>query len=158
MKLNNKGWGLQELLLGIGILFFGLLIVVSLINRNFKRLAPPVPTESDQKRPVQKEYESYKEIEAAMKKAAIQYNKTIYGADLQEGDNITVTLKSLVRDDYIEQVYDIKDSKIVCSGYVTFIKENNKVTYSPYLKCGKKYKTKGYLERLDAKIDESFSE
>ena len=88
-----------------------------------------------------------------MKKAAREYNEAIYGDELQEDDNITVTVKSLIRDKYIEPIHDIKDSKITCSGYVTFIKERNKVTYSPYLKCGSRYTTKGYLERLDAEIE-----
>ncbi len=162
MKLDNKGWGLQELLVGIGVLLFCLLLIVSLINRNFRRLSESMGNNStnnstDQKRPVQneeeKEYKSYKDIEAAMEKAASAYNATIYGDELQEGDNITVTIKSLIRDKYIEPIHDIKDSKVTCSGYVTFIKERNKVTYSPYLKCGSRYKTKGYLERLDAEIE-----
>lgn len=162
MKLDNKGWGLQELLVGIGILLFFLLLIVSLINQNFKRLSETMGNNHnssvEQKRPVQNEekeegYTSYKEIENAMKKAAREYNATIYGEDLQEGDNITVTLKSLIRDKYMEPVYDIKNSKVTCSGYVTFIKERNKVTYSPYLKCGSRYTTKGYLERLDAEIE-----
>lgn len=162
MKLNNRGWGLQELLVGIGILLFCLLLIVSLINRNFRRLSESMGNNStnnstEQKRPVQneekEEYTSYKDIETAMKKAAREYNAAIYGEDLQEDDNITVTLKSLIRDNYIEPVHDIKDSKVTCSGYVTFIKERNKVTYSPYLKCGSRYTTKGYLERLDAEIE-----
>lgn len=161
MKLDNRGWGLQELLVGIGILLFCLLLIVSLINRNFKRLSESMGnnknSSTEQKRPVQneekEEYNSYKDIETAMKKAAREYNTAIYGDELQEDDNITVTLKSLVRDNYIEPVHDIKDSKIICSGYVTFIKERNKVTYSPYLKCGSRYTTKGYLERLDASIE-----
>lgn len=161
MKLDNRGWGLQELLVGIGILLFFLLLMVSLINQNFRRLSESLgnnntnnPTE--QKRPIQdeeNEYTSYQDIETAMKKAAREYNTAIYGEDLQEGDNITVTLKSLIRDQYMERIYDIKDSKVTCSGYVTFIKERNKVTYSPYLKCGSRYITKGYLERLDAEIE-----
>jgi len=161
MKLDNKGWGLQELLVGIGVLLFCLLLIVSLINRNFRRLSESMGNNStnnstEQKRPIQneeKEYTSYRDIETAMKKAAREYNEAIYGDELQEDDNITVTVKSLIRDKYIEPIHDIKDSKVTCSGYVTFIKEKNKVTYSPYLKCGSRYTTKGYLERLDAEIE-----
>ena len=81
-----------------------------------------------------------------------EYNNDIYGASLQEEDNLTVTVKSLVRDNYLEPITDIKDESITCSGYVTFIKKGVNVTYSPYLKCGTKYTTKGYLERLDAEV------
>lgn len=165
MKLNNRGWGLQELVIGIGILFFCLLLIVSLINRNFKQLEANLNGSSGtsqsngsttQNRPVEEEkenYTSYKSIEKAMTEAAKEYNADIYGADLQEGDKLTVTLNSLVRDNYLEKIYDIKDESIVCSGYVTFIKDGSNVTYSPYLKCGSKYTTKGYLERLDADVE-----
>ena len=159
MKLDNKGWGLQELLVGLGILLFCLLLISSLINRNFKSLTESMSgnktNQTTPSKPVteNQDYTSYSAIENALEEAARRYNQAIYGAELQEGDNITVTLKSLIRDNYMKNVYDIKDKKIVCSGYVTFIKKGNQVTYHPYLKCGNKYKTKGYLERLDAEIE-----
>lgn len=164
MKLDSRGWGLQELIVGLSILFFCLLLVVILINQNFKQLeqnfgggnlSSESSGETSQERPEEEPeegYSSYKEIEAAMVSAAKKYNTAIYGADLQEGDNLTVTLNSLIRDDYLEKIYDIKDEDTVCTGYVTFIKEGSNVSYSPYLKCGKRYQTKGYLERLDTDV------
>ena len=159
MNLNNKGWGLQELMVGLGILFFSLLLIVILINKNFKDLENTLYKKDDktnqtQNRPSTSEenYSSYNEIEKIMIAAAKEYNNDIYGASLQEEDNLTVTVKSLVRDNYLEPITDIKDESITCSGYVTFIKKGVNVTYSPYLKCGTKYTTKGYLERLDAEV------
>lgn len=155
MYLNNKGWGLQELMVGLGILFFSLLLIVILINKNFKELENTLnqnktESESNQNRIVEDEtYDSYKEIENKMITAAKEYNNDVYGSALQEGDNLTVTVKSLVRAHYLDNITDIKDDNITCSGYVTFIKKGVNVTYSPYLKCDNKYKTKGYLERLD---------
>lgn len=157
MKLDNSGWGLQELIMGLGILFFCLLLIVSLINRNFRNLSNqddqsatnPQPTDPNKPVEENRDYSSYQEIEVTLKKAAEKYKTKVYGNELQEGDNITVTLHSLVQNHYLEEVHDIKDKNIICSGYVTFRKNANQVTYNPYLKCGKKYKTKGYLERLD---------
>ena len=157
MNLNNKGWGLQELMFGLGVLFFCLFLIFILIHKNFKQLDAVLNdnTSNEQSRPTEEDkyYTSYKEIERAMISSAEKYNADIYGAELQEGDNITVTLKSLIRDQYIRKIVDIKDENLVCSGYVNFIKNGNKVSYKPYLKCGKKYKTKGYLERLDASME-----
>lgn len=160
MNLDNKGWGLQELIMGLGILFFCLLLIVSLINRNFRNLPNKNQNSTNQQptnqnKPVEenKDYTSYQEIETSMKKAAEKYKTNIYGNELQEGDSITVTLHSLIQNHYLEEVHDIKDKNIICSGYVTFRKNENQVTYRPYLKCGKKYKTKGYLERLDVVIE-----
>ncbi len=158
MKLNNRGWGLQELLVGLGVLFFCLLLIVSLINRNFKQLGDTLNRENSQttnQRPVteEKEFQSYKDIEASLTKAAREYNEDIYGDDLQEGDNITVTVRSLIREQYLEKIVDLEDEDITCSGYVTFSKRGNHVSYSPYLKCGSHYQTNGYLERLDVNVE-----
>lgn len=158
MKLNNRGWGLQELIVGIGILFFCLAFVSILIHNSFGQLLgekePPAENETVNP-PInnsEPEYQSYVQIEKAMVEAAKKYNETIYGDELLEGDKISATMRSLVRDGYLKQVKDIKDDSVICSGYVTFIKENGKVTYTPYLKCGK-YTSKGYLERLDADME-----
>jgi len=159
MRLDNKGWGLSDLFVGLAVIFFCLLLIVSLVNTSFKQLKKELSDngvtigEQDKNNTSKDNYSSYKEIETAMTNAATKYNENIYGVELQEGDNITVTLKSLIRDQYLTKKYDIKDDKILCTGYVTFIKKGDKVSYSPYLKCGKKYTTKGYLERLDAVIE-----
>lgn len=148
-KLDQKGWGLQELLVGLSILFFFLFLIVSLINRNFKQLESMMESDANQNRPTV-ETKFYEEIELKMIQATKNYQNDHYGNKLQEGDQITITLKTLTQNDYINE---IKDEKGICSGYVTFIKERNKVSYSPYLKCGNHYITKGYLERLDAKFE-----
>lgn len=165
MKLNNRGWGLQELLVGLGVLFFCLLLIVSLINRNFKQLGDTInridqskqdkspTTEEENPKTEEKEFRSYKEIEISLISAAKKYSEDIYGDDLQEGDNITVTVRSLIREQYLEKISDLEDENVICSGYVTFSKHGNHVSYNPYLKCGNHYKTSGYLERLDVDIE-----
>lgn len=172
MKLNNKGWGLQELIIGIAILFICLWLVSIMIQNSFGQLLGSSSSDKDSgvventnpdinignentsvDKDVVTSYTSYSEIEQLLLEATQKYNETIYGAGLLEGDKISVTVKSLVRDGYIEAIKAIDDNKVICSGYVTFIKENDNVTYSPYLKCGSLYTTDGYLERLDADIE-----
>lgn len=158
MKLDKGGWGLQELLVGLGVLFFCLLLIVSLINRNFKQLGDALsrnehPEQDKKPATEEKDFHSYKEMEISLTNAAKKYNEDIYGDDLQEGDNITVTVRSLIREQYLEKMVDLEDDNITCSGYVTFLKHGTHVSYSPYLKCGSHYKTSGYLQRLDATVE-----
>lgn len=166
MKLDNRGWGLQELIFGIAILFFSLALVSILISNSFSQIMPTHngveqggqnnyqeqgnTTGGNQDVEASSHYTSYFQIEQAMVQATKQYCLKIYGDTLLEGDKISVTMKSLIRDSYLQEIHDIKDSSVLCSGYVTFIKEADQVIYTPYLKCGKRYTTKGYLERLDA--------
>ena len=174
--MNNKGWGLQEMLISLLVLATALIISVILINHNFKKLNKtlnqnkPVdnnavmsgvdqdsnkeeqkPEEKPPKStpPEKKDYSTYQEIETDIIEAVKKYQANIYGAELLEGDKISVTITALVRENYLNEITDIKDKKTKCSGYATFIKENNNIDYKAYLKCGNNYQTEGYLSRLD---------
>lgn len=166
--MNNEGWGLSEMLFCLCIIVLALVVSVIMINKsinNFNESASgnnkeeneKIPNQEETKeeekeeieeQPVVQEYKTYSEIEEAMTNAAKQYQEKIYGEDLLEGDKISVTIKSLVREGYLTSINDPSNKKSECSGYVTFIKENNEVTYNAYLKCDE-YTTEGYLERLD---------
>ena len=171
--MNNKGWGLSEMLFCLCILAIAFSVAIIMINRNIndfneniggnnKEENEKLPDKENSKeeikdnendenkeQPVVQQYKTYKEIETAMITAAQQYQEKIYGETLLEGDKISVTVKSLVNNSYLNKITDPNDEKIECSGYVTFIKENSKINYDAYLKCGDKYTTEGYLERLD---------
>lgn len=43
-------------------------------------------------------------------------------------------------------IRDAKDRSIVCDGYVIVTGTEENYVYTPYLKCGNNYKTKGYKE------------
>lgn len=180
--MNNKGWGLSEMLFCLCILVVALAVAVIMINRNInefneniggnnKEENEKIPNKENDKEEIKdneneeikdneneenkeqsvvQEYKTYKEIENAMITAAQQYQERIYGETLLEGDKISVTIKSLINNSYLAKITDPNNENIECSGYVTFIKENNKVEYNAYLKCDENYTTDGYLERLDA--------
>ena len=172
--MNNKGWGLSEMLFCLCILVVALAVAVIMINRNINEFNETIggnnkeeneklPNKDNKKeenkeeekeevneQPVVQEYKTYKEIEDAMINSAKQYQEKIYGGTLLEGDKISVTMKSLINNGYLTKITDPNNEKIECSGYVTFIKENSKINYDAYLKCKDKYTTEGYLERLDA--------
>lgn len=144
MKLDNRGWGLQELIVGLSVLVFCLFLAVILISRNFKELGGTLMdvNEPIQSRPTEHD-NTYKQLEYKVVEACKVYQKEMY-SDLHEEDKLTVTLKTLVRDQYLDE------ENHGCTGYVTFEKTNGSIIYTPYLKCGKKYQTKGYLEMLDS--------
>lgn len=161
--MDNKGWGLSEMLFCLCILAIAFSVAIVMINRNIndfneniggnnKEENEKLPNKDDNKeeQPVIKEYKTYTEIENAMINSAKQYQEKNYGETLLEGDKISVTVKSLVNNNYLTKITDPNNETIECSGYVTFIKENNKIEYNAYLKCKDKYVTEGYLERLDS--------
>ena len=47
MKLNNKGWGLQELIIGIAILFICLWLVSIMIQNSFGQLLGSSSSDKD---------------------------------------------------------------------------------------------------------------
>ena len=145
MKLNNRGWGLQMMLVFCLIFIFALIISAVIIEKSLKPninkpINPNIPTEINKK--------DYQKIEAQMRDSAKLYQEKYY-PNITDNDEYIVTLKTLHENNYINQVIDPNKTTTVCSGYVIFIKQNNVLNYKPYLKCGSSYTTNGYLDRLD---------
>lgn len=140
MKLNNRGWGIQAMMVMTLILMLCLIFVGVMIQRNFGTIIK-TPNSNDKEETQQL---TYKDIEEEIKKASIEYQKTNY-SDMLDGEKITVTLTMLENKGLITKVYDIKDSSIKCKGYGLFYKKNDKIDYEGYLSCGE-YKTENYSE------------
>lgn len=143
MKLNNRGWGLQAMLLGVLVLMIALIIVAILVNQIGKTLG----IESNPKEPTGVETKlTYTDLENKAIEGAKKYHDKYY-SDMQEKEKITVTLKTLKNHSMLDSIVDIKDNED-CTGYVIFTLQNEKIDYYPYLKCSN-YTTKGYLDYLD---------
>lgn len=143
MKLNNRGWGLQAMLLCVLVLMIALVIVAILVNQLGKVLG----IETNTKEPIPTETKlTYTDLENRAVEGAKKYQDKYY-SDILDGEKITVTLKTLRNQDMIEDILDIK-SQEKCTGYVIFTLQNEKTDYYPYLKCDN-YTTKGYLDYLD---------
>ena len=136
--MNNKGWGLGTMLGFLAILFLGLLYSFALINKNF--VSGSINTSEA------KEY--YKTQENELAEVAKSYINNYY-PNLENGNQLIVTLKTLKAYDYIDAI-NVYSSKDECSGYVIINKEKKNVTYEPYLNCVK-YTTNDYLSTLDEK-------
>lgn len=143
MKLNNRGWGLQAMLLCVLVLMIALVIVAVLVNQLGKTLGiqtkPNNPTQTETK-------VTYTDLENRAIEGAKKYHDKYY-SDMLDREKITVTLKTLKNQKMLDDVLDIKDKEI-CTGYVLFTLQDKEVTYQAYLKCSN-YTTKGYVEHLD---------
>ncbi len=162
MKLNNKGWGLTDYLLIVGVIviaLFGASILIIRLNTTLKEnmkkheqieenIDETIPeesiindneqnTEKDKKEEVQENID-YKKIEDKMVSSAMKY---IEGAFKNEIDNNTITVDNT---HLIELDSTLKDemSKDNCKGYVLVKKDGENINYTPYFKCDN-YKTEG---------------
>lgn len=149
-KLNNKGWGMGTFIIGIGVFAIALLVVVILVHNGAKVLEPKNKGNND----LNNEYDNieydYTELEDKVVEAADKYVVQKYGENFDEDTLITVTVKKLQKENFLDNIYDLKNNSKKCSGYVTFYKKNNKFYFEPYINC-KNYQTKGYEERFDDK-------
>lgn len=147
-KLNNRGWGLGALIAGIGVFALALLIVAILVHSGAQVLEPNYNVNEE----IEDEYNDYNytTLENEVSDAADIYVSEKYSENIEEGTLVTVTIKKLQKEDFLDNIYDLKDTHKKCSGYVTFYQKDNKYYYEPYINC-KNYVTNGYNERFDDK-------
>lgn len=143
MKLNNRGWGLQAMLLCVLVLMIALIIIAVLVNQLGKVLG--IETKPNEPTGVETKV-TYADLENKAVEGAKKYHDKYY-SDMLDREKITVTLKTLKNQSMLEDILDIKD-KEQCSGYVLFTLQDGETSYQAYLKCSN-YTTNGYLDYLD---------
>lgn len=136
--MNQGGWGLKDIFIYVGVITLALLVAMILYNKNFKQLFDSASS-----------IETYTDLESKLIRAARTYTDNFYYKALEDGDAGYVSVKTLKDSGVIDKIEDINDSKIECSGYVHFNKEESTVTYDPYLKCDNNYITTGYDSYYD---------
>ena len=124
--MNNRGWGLQAMLILTFILILALFISAMLIKQHLSILVK----EDNQ---YQDKYESF---ESLLVTSAKEYVKDKYSN--LGNDSLTVEYSSLKNNKYIIKLIDPSTEK-ECDGYVKVDNTN----YKSYLSCGL-YKTSGY--------------
>lgn len=152
--MNNEGWGLRVMLLFVALLCIALMISIYLIQKNFSFLLADNPSKNINNNNNINENvivkKTYSGIEKEMVASAKKYIKKVYNDNADEADFLKIKVSSMQSEGLLGTINDIKDKVIVCSGYVACRKEgDNSLSYEPYLKCGDKYTTKGYIERYD---------
>ncbi len=124
--MNNRGWGLQAMLILTFILILALFISAILIQKNFSFLI------NDENKYAAK-YQLYENLLVTSAKEYVTDKYPNLG-----NDSLTVGYSSLKNNKYIIKLVDPETSK-ECDGYVKV--EAGK--YNSYLSCGI-YKTSGY--------------
>lgn len=147
-KLNNRGWGMGTFIAGIGVFAIALLVIVILVHNGAQILEPNHDVDSSLNPKYDETIYDYTKLENKVIKSANEYATDKYSESLDDDTLITVTLKKLQKENYLDNIYDLKNTNSKCSGYVSFYKKNNIFNFEPYINC-KNYKTKGYEGKFD---------
>lgn len=137
--MNNKGFGIKNFIIIIAVMFISIIIATSLYSQSIASL----PSQTNEETVKSKTYEDLTE---ELLKAAERYQNDNYSANSDEQVTWILKYSLLRKEKYLSKIYDIKDKKIECTGYVEFNQDKAEISYKPFLKCGDNYKTKGYEE------------
>ena len=136
--MNNRGFGLSELLAFIGLFLFILVAVaiygrVKLGNDSFYT-QPDVDVKdiSTDEVSIEKEYII---LENKLKDASKKYS-------INKNNDAVITLKELQNANLINELEDPNDKNVLCNGYVVYISSNNQ--YLPFINCNGRYMTESY--------------
>lgn len=136
MKLDNHGWGLNQMLIYCAILLFFLLIAIFFIVQLSRSLG-------DTLKDAIAEVVTYSEVEENIKSAAKSYMEKYYHEEMGTG-TITITADNLLKYDMLdEKSLTPTEEKKSCIGYALVKKDNNEQKISSYIKC-KDYETNNY--------------
>lgn len=141
--MNEKGFGLKEFIIMFAVVFVAMLIIMSL----FRNISSKTKTEPQEKQDEEeREDVTYKDLEQELKLAAERYQNDNYSGSIENPEVWTLSYSMLKENGYLDEIKDIKDKDTECTGYVKFVQDGGVITYTPYLKCGSNYETKGYDE------------
>jgi len=158
MKLNNKGWGMREMIIYMCILAFLLLLAAYMINSLYNNVSTNynnnnvvtestntlIEKEDNNTQPVTENtinYDYYHNLETKLYNATLNYLND-YQTDL-EHDILNITSDDLIGLNYIEELYN-DNSSSKCSGFSNVYKENDEYVIKSYINCGE-YVTEGYF-------------
>lgn len=145
--MNNKGFGLSELLVFIGIFLFALVAVaiygsVKLGNDSYydKPDVDVDETEINDLTPTEMEIpKEYILLENKIKNAALKYS-------YNKNENIIITKEQLQKASLLGELKDPYDNTVICDGYVVYNSSSKSLT--PYINCTGMYATENYDENL----------
>lgn len=136
--MNEKGFGLPELLVFIGVSLFALISITvycsnkfksDLIVTNYNEISDPII------RPNKIEIPSeYIKLEQTIEKASYNIN--------HHNKNTIITVKELIEKRLINKIKDPNNLEVICNGYVVY--KDNVHKYYPYINCPGMYITKDY--------------
>ena len=160
--MNNKGFGLTEMLLFIVACLVILVITTIIINQKFNNLnnsatdnniqtqiigekseEVDIIEDDEEEEELTKLEKKYKELTDKMLNTAKIYVSNNYTG---RTDKMVIKLSTLIEEGYMDQMLDPDDETILCNGYVTY---NGEFYYETYLRCGDNYQTENYNTELE---------
>ena len=142
--MNQKGFGLKEFVIIIAVIFICIIIIMSLyqslVNKNHIEQSE-TQTESKETEKV-----TYQDLENKLEKGAERYQNDTYQGNTQNTEIWTLSYSMLKKEKYIDKLIDPNDKNTECTGYVEFVQDGAKISYTPFLKCDNNYQTQGYDE------------
>ena len=141
--MNNKGFGIRDVIVFLAIVCLCILISMVIFRRTFTELFDSNRNIGD---------ETYSSIEKDLERIARTYTDNYYGKILEDGDSGVVTIRDMQGENLLTLVRDITDDNVICSGYVTFNRADGVTSYKTYLKCGNNYETDGYQSKYDEPV------
>lgn len=149
MKNSKHGWGISTEIIFLFMFIICLLIAIYFIGRAGLLASPEekkIENARERIEEVSGRNTTYTDLEDDLKSAARRYVSKNY--DSLGIDTLIITSKRLIESDYLDVMNDPDKNGSQCSGYVEVEKNDNSVTYSPYINCSK-YHTDGYVKRKD---------
>lgn len=143
--MNNRGFGITEVLLFIGISMFTLIIITIYINNNLTSndniLKEETSSTIETLKPTEMKIpEEYLKLENKLKNSAKKYK-------INKNQNIIISLYQLKKDGLISKLIDPNDNKISCNGYVIYNSKSKE--YTPYVNCNGMYSTNNYNSEFE---------
>ena len=167
--MNNRGWGLQAMILWCAVL--GLLLIFATIaingsinnmygnndNRNSNGSSVIKKEDHEENKEEVEEVEkeetdkevdnSYTDFLDIMVEASKKYIKAEYNNDYSNADHLKLSTNMLINNNYMDRMVDPYNKSLECVGYIAVDYVNNELIYEPYLKCGNSYETEGFISR-----------
>lgn len=123
--LNNRGWGIQAMMVFIMVLMISLVVSYIIAQKTFSNFTSS------------KYQNNEKQVISALKK----YKKE-NSLNISSGEEIIITIKKMKN-------FGLLKNFDKCTGYGLYKIDNDKSIYKAYIKCGSQYITDGYLSYLD---------
>lgn len=144
-----RDWGIQAMIGMIVILMIALVIVAILASTKLSgifKIAENDPTGETTNVESKTEKKSYSELEDEVIDSLKKYQKKYY-TDTLDGEKIGVKVATMQSSNMLDDLIDKNGHK--CTGYGIFINNDDKITYSAYIKCSDDYTTKGYSSEYE---------
>lgn len=140
MKLNNRGWGLSDMIIFCAILIIALFFVVfyafQFKKENSTESIPETHSENI------RETITYPSIENKIREATLAYMQKYYDGIIS--GEVTIPTSNLIYNHLLEESDLITSDKDSCDGYaLVYLKENQDYEIEAYIKCNN-YRTNEY--------------